>query len=446
MRWFLFSALFSGVLFLLLGCGAPTTPPAEERQTPGPTPVADRSENTNATGESSARQVFERRLLPIFNSPNPSSCTQCHLAGVDLKNYILPSHEKTFLSLRDQGLIDLDRPADSKILRLIQMGEKDKRTTLIQEKVRKAEYEAFAEWIKVSCADPSLRQAPRLLPSEFARPERPVEVIRHARSDKLLESFEKHVWSERFRCMICHMPGGAENAKLVAEHGEWVSWIKAEGSEATMNSLIASKLIDPKQPDRSLLLRKPSQDGIKHGGGQKMVMGDMTYKAFRTWLEDYAAVVGDKYTRAADLPSSKDGPRHYGSELWLKLESTPPAWADRLLQVTVYAWDARNKAWESEPVAISDRAVWGAGKLWQHNLILLAAPGSARARSWESGKPSLPPGRYLLKVHVDTEGRLQRDWKSELGEGELAGQVEIDTRWPEGYGQMTVVAPARLQR
>src|SRR5689334_13477987 len=72
------------------------------------------------------REVFERRILPIFRSPNPSSCTQCHLAGVDLKNYILPSHEKTFLSLRDQGLIDLDRPERSHILHLIQMGADDR--------------------------------------------------------------------------------------------------------------------------------------------------------------------------------------------------------------------------------------------------------------------------------------------------------------------------------
>jgi hypothetical protein len=365
---------------------------------------------------------------------------------VDLKNYILPSHEKTFLSLRDQGLIDLDRPAESKILRLIQMGEKDKGTTLIQEKVRRAEYEAFAEWIKVSCADPKLRQAPRLLPGELARPERPVEVIRHARTDKLLESFEKNVWSERFRCVICHMPGGSEHTKLVAKHGERVSWIKAEGAEATMKALLDSKLINTGQPERSLLLRKPLQDGVKHGGGQKMVSGDMAYKAFRTWLEDYAAVVGDKYTRADDLPRSKDGPRHYGSEIWVKLEGTPPAWADRLLQVTVYAWDGRNKAWESEPIAISDRAVSGPGKLWQHNLILLAAPGSARARSWESGRASLPPGRYLFKVHVDTKGRLRSDWKSELGEGDYVGQVEIETRWPAGYGNMTVLASARLRR
>jgi hypothetical protein len=435
-----------GVLFVLFGCQRPKTPPGEETQPPEPTPIANRLEAANATGGSSPQQVFERRLLQIFNSPNASSCTQCHLAGVDLKNYILPSHVKTFLSLRDQGLIDLDRPSDSKILRLIQMGEKDKGTTLIQEKIRRAEYEAFAEWIKVSCADPELRQAPRLLPDDLARPDRPVEVIRHARTDKLLESFEKNIWSERFLCLICHAPGGADNAKLVAEHGERVSWIKPEGAEATMRYLTSSKLINTSQPERSLLLRKPLQDGIKHGGGQKMVPGDMTYKAFRNWLEDYAAVVGDKYVRAADLPTSKDGPQHYGSEIWIKLESTPSIWDERLLQVTVYAWDARNKVWESEPVAISDRAVSGALKLWQHNLILLAAPGSARARSWENGRPVLPAGMYLLKVHVDTKGRLGRDWKSEMDEGEHVGQMEIETGWPEGYEQMTVLNAGRLKR
>ena len=52
-------------------------------------------------------QIFEERILPIFKSPEPSSCVQCHLSSVDLKDYILPSHEKTFVSLRDQGLIDL---------------------------------------------------------------------------------------------------------------------------------------------------------------------------------------------------------------------------------------------------------------------------------------------------------------------------------------------------
>lgn len=446
MRWSCSHSVVAGVLSLLLRFDGPQPQSDEDAPASKRAPLGARSETGNASAEPTAQQVFERRLLPIFKSPNPSSCTQCHLAGVDLKNYIQPSHEKTFLSLRDQGLIDLNRPADSKILRLIRMGEKEKRSDLIQGKVRQAEYEAFVEWIKASCADPKLRQAPKLPPGDLARPERPVEVIRHTHKDKVLESFENNIWSQRFRCLVCHMPGGADNAKLVAENGPRVSWIKAEGAEATMNYLMGSKLIDTNQPERSLLLRKPLQDGTKHGGGQKMVLGDLGYKAFRNWLEDYAAVVGDKYTRAEDLPKTKDAPRHFGSEIWVKLENTPPAWADRLLQVTVYGWDTRNKSWEGEPIAISDRAVWGAGKLWQHNLILLAAPGSARARSWERGKALLPPGRYLVKVHVDSKDRVRRDWKSDLGEEDFAGQVVIQTRWPEGYGNVTVIPSARVRR
>src|SRR5262245_29438442 len=70
-------------------------------------------------------KVFEERIVPIFKSPDPSSCVRCHLAAVDLKDYILPSAKETFLALRDQGLIDLDNPEKSKILALINRGADD---------------------------------------------------------------------------------------------------------------------------------------------------------------------------------------------------------------------------------------------------------------------------------------------------------------------------------
>src|ERR1700730_16510746 len=108
-------------------------------------------------------EVFEKRLLPIFKSPNPSSCVQCHLAGVDLKDYILPDHEKTFRSLRDQGLIDLDKPKEQRIAHLIQMGSVDKKgSALIHAKTRKVEYDAFVAWIEACCADAALVKSPKL--------------------------------------------------------------------------------------------------------------------------------------------------------------------------------------------------------------------------------------------------------------------------------------------
>src|SRR6476469_4101970 len=118
----------------------------------------------------SPAQVFETRILPIFKSPNPSSCVQCHLAGVDLKDYILPSAEKTFRSLRDQGLIDLVSPEKSKILSLIAMGDADPKAPAMHAANRKAEYEAFAAWIKACAADESLRSSPKLDAADLARP------------------------------------------------------------------------------------------------------------------------------------------------------------------------------------------------------------------------------------------------------------------------------------
>src|SRR6516162_1307786 len=95
------------------------------------------------------QEVFDKRIAPIFKSPNPSSCLQCHLAGVDLKNYILPSASDTFVSLRDQGLIDLDNIEKSRILNLIQMGKEEK-AAAIHLQNRKREYDAFVAWLKAS--------------------------------------------------------------------------------------------------------------------------------------------------------------------------------------------------------------------------------------------------------------------------------------------------------
>jgi len=394
--------------------------------------------------EPDSKTIFEQRIMPIFKSPNPSSCTECHLAGVDLKNYILPSHEKTFVSLRDQGLIDLENPADSKILRLIAMGGgTNQGASLISVKVRDAEYAAFAEWIKASSNDPKLRNAPKLSPNELAKPTRPNELIRYARLDRVLASFEENFWSQRFRCLGCHSASGSENKKLIAEHGEDVTWMK-DTAEATLKYLAGTDNVNVEKPERSRLLLKPLNE-VKHGGGQKMLPGDMTYKAFRTFLEDYANTVKDRYASATELPKPTTRPATFGTEIWFKITDTPPEWAEKLLQVNVHAWNPASSSWEAEPIGSSDRAVSGKFKLWQHSLALSAAKDSERAKQW-SKKASLPAGRYLVKVYVDANERLKREWESALGPAEYVGETVVETKWPSGYDRMTSVQAKQLNR
>ncbi len=387
--------------------------------------------------------LFEKRIKPIFDSPNPSSCVQCHLAGVDLKNYIRPSHRETFLSLRDQGLIDLDAPENSRILALIEMGQDDAGAKLIHKDARKAELDAFAAWVKASAADPELRNAPKLDADKLAKPSRPDAVIRHARKDRLLDSFTNSVWAMRFRCMGCHSEGTADNKKHVAEHGERVSWFKKAGPEATLKYLMESKLIDVKNPEQSLLLRKPLNEA-KHGGGIKFLKGDEGYKAFRRFIEDYAAIVGDQYTKAEQLPKRPEVVS-FGTDIWFKMENTPPVWGDKYVAVRLFAWDAAKKQWEPDPIATTDRRVWGQGKLWQHNLALHTERGSDRAKAFAK-QPGLPPGRYLVKVYLDPAEQLTRDWTTDLSALEFVGQAEVQSAWPAGYGKMTALDAAKVRK
>src|SRR5262245_45569773 len=176
--------------------------------------------------EPTPREVFEQRLLPIFRSPNPSSCVQCHLAGIDLKDYILPDHEKTFRNLRDQGLINLRKPEDSKILQLIERGRDDRARQTIQQQTLQTEYDAFKSWIVACAADPALKSAPALPVEERKGPAVDAAAIRYARMDRIAVSFEQNVWAYRFRCMNCHFEGHPQAAKLREKYGLRVGWMK----------------------------------------------------------------------------------------------------------------------------------------------------------------------------------------------------------------------------
>jgi hypothetical protein len=434
-RIFLIAAF---VVASLTGCNKTPPPPEASAAPPAETPLP-----APANDDSSSAKVFEERILPIFKSPDPSSCARCHLATVDIKDYILPSAKDTFLALRDQGLINLDKPEDSKILKLINRSADDpKAAALISAKKQKAEYEAFAAWIKACAADPALKNAPEPAKAPTLAT-KPVEVVRHSRKDRMLESFETNVWSLRFRCMNCHTEGTPQNEKLVKEEGERVAWFKKAGPEATMDYLLASKLIDLENPEKSLLLRKPLGD-VKHGGGIKIVVGDQGYKAIRAWIEDVIAIKTGKYAKPTDLPPKETGPKQFGTEAWFRLNNTPAAWNGRLLQVDVYAWDAKASAWEKEPIATSDRMCGDKG--WQHTVTLFAPVSSDRANAWEKGEPSLPAGKYLVKVYVDSAGKAKKNWKARLGTDEFVGQAEFQARWAEGYGSMTVVDASKVKK
>lgn len=375
--------------------------------------------------DGTAHDLFARRILPIFQARKPSSCTECHLSGVDLKDYIHRDQGSTFASLVRDGLIDVDHPDDSKILEFIR--RKPKTPSLITSRVREQELVAFQSWIRAAVKDTTLRSATS---NQSIGPQVPDEVIRHSRKDRVLASFIDNVWTEVGRCAACHSPD--RNKKQVREHGEQVSWITLDDPQATLDYMVENDLIDAKHPDKSLLLMKPTVQ-VEHGGGQKMVVGDRSYKQFRRFIDDYAAMVKGKYTKADQLPPQSDEVSVV-TDIWFKIEGVPAKFDKMLLQVDLFR--QTDSGWSNFRVATSDRPVFGKGNLWQHSLSLTASRGSKWVEEIKSQR--LPPGRYLAKFYIDQTGKLEKDFTAELGEEDFVGQIEVESRWPAGYGRMTV--------
>jgi hypothetical protein len=393
-----------------------------------PTPVEDRSDSVETSkSDITALAVFENRILPIFQAKKPSSCTECHLSGVDLKDYIHPSQEKTFASLVSVGLVDVEKPDESKILQFI--SRRPEQPNLITDKVRQQEHDAFQTWIRVAVKDPNLLAAKS---SESIGPQMPDEVIRHARKDRVLASFIENVWTEVGRCAACHSPD--QNQKQVKEHGEQVSWITLDDPQSTLNHMVDAGIVNIEEPLESMLITKPTMQ-VEHGGGQKMVVGDRTYKQFRRFIDDYASVVNGKYSTTNELPEGSDEVSVV-TDIWFKITDVPAKYDKILLQTDFYRWT--DNGWSDYRVASSDRPVFGGGNLWQHSLSLTAPRGSKWADEMKSKR--LPGGRYLVKLYIDQTGRLQDDYRAELGDGESIGEVEVESKWPLGYGKMTTVS------
>ena len=274
-----------------------------------------------------ALRIFQRRIVPIMQATNPSSCSECHLSGVDLKQYIQPTQADTYASLRQAGLIDVKQPEKSKLLEFI--GRKPDKPNPITEKVRREEYEAFHAWIKAAVTDPALAKA--TIDEVAPGPALPPEVIRHARRDRVLQSFLDNVWSEVGRCAACHSPD--RNQKQVEEHGEQVSWIQLDDPAATLGYMLEADLIDLQTPKDSLLLAKPTMQ-VEHGGGLKIMIGDRTYKQFLNFIQDYARSAAGEYQSAEELPPQPDEVSQV-SDLWLKVTNVPESLDQKLLRADI---------------------------------------------------------------------------------------------------------------
>ncbi|MEQ8786592.1 MAG: hypothetical protein RIC55_09850 [Pirellulaceae bacterium] len=391
-----------------------------------------------AADEETALELFKKRITPILRSPNASSCSECHLSGVDLKDYIGPSQQATFASLRAAGLINVERPDDSKLLTFIQ--RTPQKPTPVNEAARRQEYLAFRAWIRAAVKDPELAAAKT--DSDQLGPAAPLEVIRHGRKDRVLRSFVENIWSEAGRCVSCHSP--ELNRNKIGRNGytkddvDAISWVVPRDPAATLQKLVDSGHIDLDDPDSSPVLTKPL--GLEdHGGGPKFAVGSRTDKNFRRFLNDYAAVVKGAYQQAAQLPQ-QPGEVSAPTNQHLRIVDLPERFHQKLLRADIYR--RVGDGWSPTPWATAENPIAGKRRIWQSLVFAVAPRDSARAGQLEPDQP-LPAGRYLVKIYIDRDDKTKQDRDYQLGEDELYAQVEFDGEWKPGYQPPKIIhAPA----
>tara|TARA_R110002072_G_scaffold145460_1_gene292027 strand:+ start:186198 stop:187988 length:1791 start_codon:yes stop_codon:yes gene_type:complete len=379
--------------------------------------------------DADAATIFSSRILPILKSDSASSCTECHFVGVELRDFILEDQAKTFASLKSTGMIDVDQPDKSKILRFI--SRKQEKSDPLIEKVRSTELVAFRAWIRAAVHEPELLKATSDVEVGTSLPP---AVIRHARRDRVLSSFIDNIWSEMGRCINCHDP--ERNRQKIGRNGltkedvDAISWIVPRDPAGTLLELVDSGNIDVDDPAASLVLTKPA--GLDdHGGGPKFFPGSPTYRNFLAFLTDYVDIKNGEYATPSDLPEAQEEISLL-SEQQLRVTDIPAAFSDLPLQVDIYRRIPRTGKWSEHRWATGFSRVNGKRHVWQNPILVTAPADSPLAKEFRERK-LLPSGEYRIRILIDRERKTVKDPTYELAEAEFVAEVQISGTWKPGY-------------
>ncbi|HEY2412519.1 MAG TPA: hypothetical protein VGI40_09770 [Pirellulaceae bacterium] len=383
-----------------------------------------------ATADETASDIFSRRILPLAKADKPSSCAECHAAGVDLSQYIKSDAATTFAALRAAGLVNAEQPEKSKLLEFIALAPEKGDASIA--KLRAEELAAFRTWITAAAKDPQIASAPFNANTEQIGPTLPPGVIRHARRDRVLASFMENIWIERERCAGCHSPD--KNQRLIKEHGEQISWIVPNDPAATLATIIDHGLVNLADPRKSKILQKPLGE-VEHGGHIKFTYGTRTDKQFRRFLDDYAATVSGQYLTAADLPKQADQVV-VATAQHLRMTDMPTQYGTQLVRIDLHRWT--DSGWSRSAVASVDGRMNPKTATFQ-GVVFVTLPRTVDIAKEVETRRQLPGGRYLAKLYIDKRDNAAKNRDYELGAGDFIGQVEFDGPWPPGYSPPKII-------
>ena len=119
---------------------APIPPPAP--MPPPPTPPPALPEGCN---EEALTALYEHYVEPFVSGTQSTSCSACHLTGVDMSLYAQDTPCQTMACLIQSGEADLESPDESELLARILLGDPSSSAFSVER-----EHEAFLEWFEWS--------------------------------------------------------------------------------------------------------------------------------------------------------------------------------------------------------------------------------------------------------------------------------------------------------
>ena len=313
--------LLFAMISTLTSCGGDTTAPSQQSSDTtsatdsttaddaADTVVADTVAADSATAvdsgalvcsEESQLALYEKRIKPLVDGSQPSSCNQCHLAGVDLSMYVQSDPCQTMACLVKQGMVDFKDPAKSKVLEQIKMAKPS--STLITEEVIAAEHDGFLEWItySASCMDEvcgTIDDACNSPSPEVGKTGGTPAVLGSCEEKDLGALFQEKVWKWRGRCAPCHVAPGTPKFKVAHffdggyKPGDSAEQ-EAKSALYSMYNVIGINAVNVDEPAQSMLILQPlapAAGGLPHQGHVKIAnKQEQTYKDFLAWIEAYA--------------------------------------------------------------------------------------------------------------------------------------------------------------
>ena len=145
--------------------------------------------------------AYTRYVEPFVSGAVSTSCSQCHLTGIDITMYAQDTPCETFACMIDAGTVNLDDPAGSVLLGQIAMGDPDSSVFDVSQ-----EHAAMLEWIQWSakCHTEVCGEVESPCTSGTGAASTGISPIGDCSEGELEAVFWDAVIIDRARCNVCH--------------------------------------------------------------------------------------------------------------------------------------------------------------------------------------------------------------------------------------------------